>query len=248
MKKVSYISVIFLIIVLCFSSFVPVVFSLVIWTQTYGEKGSPEVTDLIETFDGGFAIFGNTGDSSRHPDYHLIKTDANGVMEWNQTYGIIDSNGKESVDRASCILQNDDGGYILTGEAKGISLLSLFSSVGGDIWLVKTDSDGNIEWEKTFGSTILEDGAFDVEITDDGGYLVSGFTKGIGGGIKKTPGSPPISKAWIVKTDTDGNIQWEEEVSQGISYHCETTIDGGCIVTGGEKPYADGDAFLVKID
>ena len=69
MKKSQLILIsINLIFVLSFSLFISNVFSLVIWSQTYGEKGSPEVTDLIETSDGGFALFGNTGDWTRHPD------------------------------------------------------------------------------------------------------------------------------------------------------------------------------------
>jgi hypothetical protein len=200
---------------------------------------------MRQTSDGGYIISGFIWPTKlfQKACCYLVKIDSEGNLEWDKH---IYNGNSHCIFRT--IQQTSDGGYILAGETHGISLLSLMFSVGGDIWLLKTDSDGNIEWEKTFGNKILEDGAFDVEITDDGGYLVAGFTKGFGAGITFTPGSPPISKAWVVKTDADGNIQWEEEISQGICYHCETTIGGGYIITGGEKPYADGDAFLIKID
>jgi hypothetical protein len=57
-----------------------------------------------------------------------------------------------------------------------------------------------------------------------------------------------LSKAWLVKTDADGNMEWEEEYSLGMCFYGETTSDGGYVVTGAERPFVDGDAFLIKID
>jgi hypothetical protein len=216
-----------------------------IWNKTYGGSGADEGRRMRQTSDDGYIISGFIWPTKLFQKgcCYLVKIDEDGNLEWDKHiyYG-----NRHGVLRA--IQQTNDGGYILAGEANVINLFNLLYLGGGDIWLVKTDINGNIEWEKTIGRTFLEDGAFDVEITDDGGYLIAGFTRGIGGVIKQSPIEPPLSTAWLVKTDADGNIEWDKEVSQGICYYCSTTNDGGCIVTGGEKPHANGDAFLIKID
>jgi hypothetical protein len=216
-----------------------------IWNKTYGGSAKEEGRRMRKTSDNGYIISGFIWPTELFQKgcCYLVKIDDDGNLEWEKYIYYGNRHGL-----LRTIQQTNDGGYILAGEANVISLFGMVYLGGGDIWLVKTDRKGNIEWDKTIGSIFLEDGAFDIDITDDDGYLIAGYTKGIGGVVKQSPVEPPLSTAWLVKTDANGNIEWDKEVSQGICYYCSTTNDGGCIVTGGERPHADGDAFLVKID
>jgi hypothetical protein len=116
------------------------------------------------------------------------------------------------------------------------------------MWLVKVDADGNKEWEKSFGRKILEDCGRCIELTDEGGYIIGGFTKGIGSSIKQATAVPILSKIKVVETDSNGNKLRALEFSRGLCWWIEKTNDGGYILTGGTKPHGECEVFLIKID
>ena len=93
---------------------------------TYGGSDNDGARQMIQTSDGGYIILGNSGSS-----IWLIKTDSNGNEEWNQTFGGSDW------DYGYSIQQTTDGGYIITGVTRS------FGNGGNDVWLIKTDSEGN---------------------------------------------------------------------------------------------------------
>ncbi len=128
---------------------------------------------------GGTYSFGAGG-----YDIFLIKTDANGNVQWAKTYG------GTSGDFAFSVQQTSDGGYIVAGWTYS------FGAGGGDIFLIKTDANGNIIWAKTYGGT-YEDYAFSVQQTSDGGYIVAGGTYSFGAGW---------DDIFLIKTDANGNI------------------------------------------
>ncbi|MCJ7801652.1 MAG: hypothetical protein MUP82_04765 [Candidatus Marinimicrobia bacterium] len=102
------------------------------WNQTYGGVEDDWGSSAQQTSDGGYIIAGNTksfGDGGL--DFLLIKTDSEGNDEWSQTYG-----GEEDEETFS-VQQTTDGGYIATGYTKS------FGNGGYDVWLIKTDSEGN---------------------------------------------------------------------------------------------------------
>ena len=114
-----------------------------VWSKTFGGIGAEWAFSVIQTFDGGYATAGYTTSSGAgKADVWLVKTDSLGNQEWNKTFG-----GKE-FDWASCVIQTKDGGYALAG--------STYTSadMGYDFWLVKTDSSGNQQWNKTYGGTL----------------------------------------------------------------------------------------------
>jgi hypothetical protein len=123
--------------------------------------------------------FGAGGD-----DIFLIKTDANGNISWAKTYG------GTSYDEAYSVQQTSDGGYVLAGETWS------FSAGAKDIFLIKTDANGNIIWAKTYGGT-YGDKAYFVQQTSDGGYIVVGWTESFGAG------SVDI---FLIKTDANGDV------------------------------------------
>ena len=116
----------------------------VIWAKTYGGTGYEEAFSVQQTSDGVYIVAGYTysfGAGCR--DIFLIKTDANGNVQWAKTYGGTD------YDRASSVQQTSDGGYIVAGYTES------FGVGGSDVFLVKTDANGNIQWAKTYGGQVL---------------------------------------------------------------------------------------------
>ena len=99
----------------------------------------------------------------------LVKTDENGVAQWNRTYG-----GTEN-DCAYSVIQTTDGGFALTGG------IDLYSTSGSDMLLIKTDAKGIAQWNKTYGG-IGSDGTYSVIQTTDGGFALAGFTDSYGAG------------------------------------------------------------------
>jgi len=133
-----------------------------------------------QTSDDGYIVAGYTYVDSG--DILLIKTDANGNVIWAKTYG-----GTHN-DWAFSVQQTSDGGYIVAGYTDS------FGAGYYDIFLIKTDANGNIIWAKTYGGTDY-DNAYTVQQTSDGGYIVAGATWSFGAG-----------GAFLVKTDANGDI------------------------------------------
>jgi len=147
------------------------------WNRTYSEGSMWDTYSLVVTSDGGFAIAG-----SMLGDFWLVKTDNQGNMEWNRTYG------GTSTDCAHSLIQTSDGGYALAG------LTRSFDVGQGDFWLVKTDVDGNMLWNRTYGGRGI-DIARSLVVTSDGGYALAGYTSSFGAGSHDF---------WLVKTDAQG--------------------------------------------
>ena len=160
-------------------------------------------------------------------------------IEWEKKFG-----GGNS-DEASAVRQTSDGGYILAGKCGGY-----FSSgdriahiVGYDLYLIKTDPDGNKLWEKKFGSSEASDQAYSVQQTSDGGYILAGYTETMMG---KRDG-------YLIKTNKDGNKLWERTFGgrrDEIFYSVQQIRDGGYIMAGRTESRGAGrnDAYLIKTD
>ena len=161
------------------------------WNQTYGGPTVEIGGSLVVTSDGGYALTGGWNCSAGGADFWLVKTDAAGNMEWNQTYGGANS------EEAGSLVVTSDGGYAIAGAwdvVYDIDPVHGFSISNGDFWLVKTDAFGNMEWNRTYGGTDY-DLAGSLVVTSDGGYALAGFTSsfGVGGG-----------DFWLIKTDENG--------------------------------------------
>jgi hypothetical protein len=205
------------------------------WNQTYGGIGLDQAYWVTQTTDGGFAVVGNTNSTGAgNADFWLIKTNSTGFMQWNQTYG---GNGIEA---AFGLLQATDGGYAMIGYTAS------FGAGSRDVWLFKTDTAGNMIWNKTYGGSASEQ-AFDLVQTTDGGYAITGYT------LSFATGPAGTYDAWLIKTDAAGNMQWNKTYGgNGNEYgiHILKSVEGGYFICGMTTSFGAGgmDAWLIKTD
>jgi hypothetical protein len=202
------------------------------WNQTYGGPRGESAHVLIKTNDGGYALAGWTEAGAGEGDCYLVKTDANGIMQWNHTYG-----GPRQ-ELAYDIVQDQKGGFVLAGFTHS------FGVGTPNYWLIKTDSVGNMEWNKTYGGANT-DYAKSVIQTDDGGYVVAGHTDSF-----SRFGDHDI---WLIKTDGTGNEQWNKTYGcTGNEYlYMDSMIktrDGGYAIAGTWDYNGICDFWLIKTD
>ena len=204
-----------------------------LWNRMFGGASDEEAYSMVLTGDGGFLIAGATssfGAGSR--DIWLIKTDSAGNQQWTKTIGGLSSDGARSINKTS------DGGYIITGWT-----FSYGPGAVGNVWLVKTDSLGNMQWNKFFGGTDVDRG-LSVQQTNDGGYILTGYTASSGAGL---------DDILLIKTDASGNAQWQKTFGgTGRDYGNSViqSTDGGYVITGYTLSYGAGgdDLWIVKTD
>ncbi len=204
-----------------------------LWTKTYSRGGASDFGQSIQqTTDGGYIITGETEAYSNGPsDLWLIKTDANGDTLWTKTFGDSGWDGGNSVQ------QTTDGGYIILG------VTSSFATAPGDLWLIKTDSNGDTLWTKTYGGTDIDVGTA-IQQTSDGGFIITGYTYSCGSGS---------SDVWFIKTNTNGDTLWTKtyggsDVDESTAI--QQTSDDGYIITGYTLSFGSGssDVWLIRTD
>jgi parallel beta-helix repeat protein len=197
------------------------------WNQTYKVQPQDEfgnsAASMIQTKDGGYAIAGCTGSYliGENPNQALlIRVSSYGQLLWSKAFG---KHGQINFFRS--VVQTSDGGYALAGTTSD-------GAGGSDFWLVKTNSLGELIWSKTYGG-LNGDDANSVVQTSDGGYAIAGNTNSFG--------ADNSSQAWLVKTDTWGNLQWTKTY-EGSAISLIQTNEGGLAFAGSNN----GDAWLVK--
>jgi len=203
---------------------------IVEWDKTFGGIEPDEGQDVKQTSDGGYIIAGwTTSFGAGSSDIWLIKTDASGNSIWERTFG------GESWDYAHSVQQTIDGGYIIVGESYS------WSPGNCDIWLIRTDSSGNIIWSKFFGG-LRDDYGEDVQQTADGGYIVTGSTWSFGSGD---------SDVWLIRTDSSGNKLWDQTfggLENDDGYGVQETSGGDFIIVGDTQSFGYQDVWLIKTD
>ena len=209
----------------------------VAWEKAYGGAGSDEATHITELSGGGYMVAGRTSSFGYGlSDMWVLKLDGSGVIQWQRAYGGVD------FDRACCIKETPDpGGYIMAGDTwTVVSGTTGFS----DIAVIKLEGNGDIAWQKTYGD-IDDDTVNDIQQTSDGGYVVAGATRSFDG----------ISKAWVLKLTSAGDITWQKTFGDTsiAAWSYATSImetSGGYIVGGYTYDYGAGwcDSWLLKLD
>ncbi|MFN0276953.1 MAG: T9SS type A sorting domain-containing protein [Chitinophagales bacterium] len=228
------------------------------WQKTIGGTGNDLLYDIRTTPDGGYIVGGwsdsdISGDKTENSiglyDYWVLKLDAIGNIEWQNTIG------GYADDQLNTVISTPDGGYLLGGESRShisgdktednISL----STIWFDFWILKLDASGNIEWQNTIGTT-ANDRLNSVVFVSSGGYMLGGYSDY---GIQ--------DEYYVVKTDDTGNIVWEKLIGGSGADQLKTIeeisdhfyILGGSSNSGvsGDKTepnLGSDDYWVVKID
>ena len=198
-----------------------------LWTKTYGGAFYENGPSVQQTLDGGYIVAGWTNSTGAgRNDFYLIKTDSMGDSIWTRTYG--DTAG----DWAHCVQQTQDGGYIMTGLTANLGFGT------GDLYLVRVDSLGSIIWTKTYGDTAFDIGHSVCE-TQDGGYIVVGYTVSFGSGAEDV---------YLLRTDSLGDTLWTRTyggASIDKGHSVQQTQDGGFIIGGEMSSYTTADDFYL---
>lgn len=200
-----------------------------LFNRTYGGTNYDLGKCVIQTSDGGFAIVGYAYSyGAGQSDVYLIKTNLIGVVQWSTTYG------GTGLDQGNCIQQTSDGGFIIVGET------NLFGEGGKDVWLIKTNADGDTLWTRTYGNR-NDDVGNSVRQTADGGYVITGSKTGQGNNVD----------LWVIKTDANGDTLWTQTLGGGgtdVGNSIALCSDGGYFIAGQTQSFGAGiyDAWLIR--
>ncbi len=200
-----------------------------LWTKTYGGAGNDEAYSVQQTSDNGFIIVGYTNSPPAvNYDVYLIKTDSIGDTLWTKTYG------GSANDYGYSVKQTAGGGYIITGWTNSFGN-------GIDVYIVKTDGDGNFQLDKNYGGT-GDDYGRSISPVSDGGYIILGHTNSYGNNWE----------FYLVKTNAYGTRLWQKVIGWGYDeygYSIQQTSDGGYILAGHSNSFSSGllDVQLIKI-
>lgn len=136
------------------------------WARTYGGIFDDCVRSIQQTTDGGYVVAGYTRSfGAGSNDFWVLKLSPNGSIEWQRLYG------GSHADYARSVEQTSDGGYVIAGDTWS------YGAGGGDLWILKLDSDGLIEWQRTYGGQESYETAYSLQIITDGVYVVAGYTR-----------------------------------------------------------------------
>ncbi len=216
------------------------------WDRDFGGNIWEELNSVEQTDDGGYILAGFSsssqngdfmGTSNGSGDYWLVKTDEDGILQWEANYG------GDGLERPWAVQQTTDGGYIVAGYSP--------SDVGGDksspsrglddYWIVKVDATGGIEWDSTYGGDNL-DHLYSIIETSDGGYLMGGRSlSGISG--EKSEANKGGWDYWLVKVDINGTVQWDKTLGgseEDLLNMVQEAPDGNYYVGGGTRSDNDG--------
>jgi hypothetical protein len=202
------------------------------WNRTYGGPYGDGAWSLQEAVDGGYIVTGFTSSQGQASDLWLANVDSSGQEEWEKTFG-----GSQE-DVGYSVKQTRDNGYVVAGTTKSFGMGSEY------LWLLKTDANGTKQWDRTFGGFVSSsgDGAWAVDEAQDGGYIITGYTRSFGAGAKDL---------WLVKTDANGKEQWERTFGgskDDVGMSVLQAKDGGYVVAGRTASYGAGkdDIWLIK--
>jgi hypothetical protein len=189
------------------------------WMKTFGGNSSDTGHSVRQTSDGGYIVVGSTFSfGAGQADFWVIKTDSNGNKLWDKTFGGV------YWDIPTDVKQTNDNGYLITGRTHS------FGAGNIDVWVIKLDETGHVQWNKTFGTQYFE-GGVESQQTTDGGYVIIG--------------SRGLSQfwyydAWLIKIDKEGNELWNRTYggpSEDSGHSVRQTSDGGYIIVGSTSSY-----------
>lgn len=229
------------------------------WENTYGGTNDERAYYSTQTADGGYILAGYTESNNNDvtfnngaADVWIVKMDSAGTLQWQKSYG------GTGFDYGYHISETPDGGYIITANSdSNDGDVTGYHGGTSDVWIIKVNNIGTIEWEQCYGGSSLEYGTTAYS-TSDGGYIFSAYTSSNDMDITFTHGD---FESWVVKLNAIGIIQWDKCFGGSISdanYTMRKTLDGKYILAGysyssdgdviGQHPGGEADFWIVKMD
>ena len=211
----------------------------VLWQKTISSGGADiGAASMVAARDGGYVIAGARKPDSGSTDGYVVKIDEQGSVVWESILG------GDKGDFFAAIAQSADGGYVLAGTTWSFS----DTTSGGDVYLVKTNSEGRLAWEQAVDDAYLDRGEAVIETTD-GDVVAAGW-------IQDLPLDPMEYQQLLVRTDAEGSLRWKQRLRSqerpGVSsraYGVASTATGGFLVAGWADYFIAGAfAFLVETD
>jgi len=198
------------------------------WEKTYAGDGD-EAAYYVQEVNGSYIVSGTTSSfGSSYTDIWILKLAQDGTVIWEKRYGgQYGENGYK-------ILPTSDGGFIIGGDTLS------YGAGNGDLWLIKINDTGSIEWQKVYGGPSY-DYFKNLIITSDGGYLLMGITQSFGAGG---------FDIWLIKLDSSGNVAWQK-VYGGTAYDYGKRIietADGYMILGHTNTPGNFDLWVLKID
>lgn len=201
------------------------------WTKTLGGANVDKAYSIVQTTDGGYAFTGITQSfGAGGNDVYIGKLTSTGSLSWTKTIG------GPSSDYGNSIIETSDGGLAVAGWY-GVTAANY------DAYLIKMDASGNITFSNTYGG-LGEDVAYSIFQNVDGSYILAGYTKTYGSGLKD---------CYVLKISITGSLQWSKTIGGSLdeeSFSIIQTSDGGFALAGVTQTYGAGgnDCYLVKLN
>ncbi|QHT66187.1 T9SS type A sorting domain-containing protein [Rhodocytophaga rosea] len=215
-----------------------------LWDKTLGNYDEDGVATIVPTSDGGILLGGSEllikypGYEYDLENYILLKVDANGNEQWNKRFGA------DASDVLTTVLPTTDGGYLLGGSSRSEQLGDKSEASRGwyDYWVIKTDAQGNKQWDKTYGGN-QTDWLRSIFKTPDGGYLLAGYSNSASGS-EKTDAGKGLIDFWLVKINGTGVKQWDKTfggTGTDLFSSLLQTADNGYLLSGYSNSATSGD-------
>ena len=202
------------------------------WQKTYGGSAYDFAHALVQSSDGGYLISGyaRSGDgdvtlSYGQEDLWILKLDKSGNIVWQSTFGGTGGDGASSAQQAS------DGSYILAGITHSWNGDVTDSHGVHDMWVVKIDSTGKLQWKECIGGSVTDDGNA-ISLTSDGGFILTGTCDSNDGNFTMNHGKHDFG---VVKLNASGNIEWQKSLggtNDEEPYAVVQSSDGNYVVAG----------------
>jgi len=224
----------------------------IMWQSVLGGNGKDWLMGACVTNDGGIVLLASsTSDDGDITDHHgfwdswLVKLGPQGDKQWTMSLGGI------GLETAGSVIQTSDGGYMVVGSTDGLgggnydTTCNFHGYVYSDSWVVKLNSEHQIEWQQTYGGNYSEVSTEVIELED--GYIILGYSMSNDGDVSGFHGDPGDPRhegdVWVIKIDYSGNLIWQKclggtygELARNIF----KTSDGGFMIVG-ETSSKDGD-------
>jgi hypothetical protein len=199
-----------------------------LWNKTYEEKISCEIRNAVK-INNGFLLVGNKFSLNGDSEGWLLRIDESGNVLWSETLG------ESGINRIFSATVTTNG-YVLVG------FVYPWGSINSKAWMIKTDTDGKVQWNRTYG-TSGENAFRAILAIENNQYVVAGYTNSMGNGDYDF---------WLVKTDQSGDVLWSRNYGGPKSdmAYALTRTEEGYMIVGETHSFGEGDAnaFVVKTD